>query len=529
MGESASDRGSRPASPTVKKQSIEHVEMGVEGNDIVKLSQDEAELEEALRNYVPGTSEEKKLVRKIDLLLMPILWIMYILNYVDRTNIGNAKIAGMADDLDLDDQRYAWVLSIFFFGYLLCEVPSNMILARSRPSIFLPGIMIVWGALSAAMSSANSYGAMLAFRFVVGCIESGFFPGVLYLLSCWYTSAELGKRFTIFYTASTLSGAFGGLIAGAITDGLHNAHGITGWRWLFIVEGVCTTGVAIIALFILLDYPSTSPRLNLRERQLATIRLIADQRASTPDSQTSATVREPLSHWDAFVAALADYRTGYFLIMLMLNVGAGTISYFIPTLTVTLGYDSVTAQYMTVPIYIVAAVIANSAAVAADITQRRRRAAGNNDSRGGRRPYVASFLALGCVCSIICAAVTQHVVRYVMTCFVAAGIWTALPLALAWISATFSVPSSPDAGPPSPEKRAIVLALVNACGNLSSVYGSRIWPDKDSPDYTMGWGVTAGFLGLATVMVVASPVVFRLPVKELAKNRNEDDVEGQGQ
>lgn len=99
----------------------------------------------------------------------------------------------MADDLDLDDQRYAWVLSIFFFGYLLCEVPSNMILARSRPSIFLPGIMIVWGALSAAMSSAKSYGAMLAFRFVVGSIESGFFPGVLYLLSCWYTSAELGK------------------------------------------------------------------------------------------------------------------------------------------------------------------------------------------------------------------------------------------------------------------------------------------------------------------------------------------------
>ncbi|KAK8174535.1 major facilitator superfamily transporter [Phyllosticta citribraziliensis] len=525
MGEGASPRGSGAASPTVQKQSIEHVEMGVDGNDIVKLSQDEAELEEALRNYVPGTSEEKKLVRKIDLLLMPILWIMYILNYVDRTNIGNAKVAGMADDLSLNDQDYAWIVSIFFFGYLICEVPSNMILARSRPSIFLPGIMCVWGALSAAMASANSYGAMLAFRFVVGCIESGFFPGVLYLLSCWYTSAELGKRFTIFYTASTLSGAFGGLLAGGITDGLHNAHGISGWRWLFIVEGVCTAGVALIAMFILLDYPSTSPRLSLRERQLATVRLIADQRANQPNSQHSATVREPLSHWAAFVAALSDYRTGYFLIMLMLNVGAGTISYFIPTLTLTLGYDSSMAQYMTVPIYIVAAVIANSAAFAADITQRRRRAAGNSDGIGGRRPYVGSFLTLGCVSAIICAVVKHNVVRYVFTCFVAAGIWTALPLALAWISATFSVPSSPDGGPPSPEKRAIVLALVNACGNLSSVYGSRLWPDQDSPDYLMGWSVTAAFLGLAALMVIASPVVFRLPVKELVKRRSDDDVE----
>lgn len=109
----------------------------------------------------------------------------------------------MEDDLNLDDQKYAWVLSIFFFGYLLCEVPSNMILSRSRPSLFLPGIMIVWGALSAAMASAQTYGAMLAFRFVVGCIESGFFPGVLYLLSCWYTSGELGKSSLTALPAST--------------------------------------------------------------------------------------------------------------------------------------------------------------------------------------------------------------------------------------------------------------------------------------------------------------------------------------
>lgn len=112
----------------------------------------------------------------------------------------------MQKDLSLTDDGYAWVLSIFFFGYLICEVPSNMILSRSRPSLFLPGIMLVWGALSALMSVSKSYGALLGFRFVLGCIESGFFPGVLYLLSCWYTKAELGKRFAIFYTAAVLSG-----------------------------------------------------------------------------------------------------------------------------------------------------------------------------------------------------------------------------------------------------------------------------------------------------------------------------------
>lgn len=98
----------------------------------------------------------------------------------------------MQADLKLTDDDYAWVLSVFFFGYLICEVPSNMILSRSRPSIFLPGIMLVWGALSALMAISKTYGALLGFRFILGCIEAGFFPGVLYLLSCWYTKAELG-------------------------------------------------------------------------------------------------------------------------------------------------------------------------------------------------------------------------------------------------------------------------------------------------------------------------------------------------
>ncbi|KAK1980079.1 major facilitator superfamily transporter [Colletotrichum cereale] len=429
------------------------------------VSEADAELAEALRNYVPGTREERQLVKKIDLFLMPMLWIMYILNYVDRTNIGNAKIAGMQKDLSLTDDGYAWVLSIFFFGYLICEVPSNMILSRSRPSVFLPGIMLVWGALSALMSISKTYGALLGFRFVLGCIEAGFFPGVLYLLSCWYTRAELGKRFAIFYTAAVLSGAFGGLLAGAITANLHDAHGIAGWRWLFIVEGVATVGVALVAFF----------------RQLASIRIIADGIASGGQN------RKRLSHWNAFVAAVSDPRTYAFILLFMLDVGAGTISYFIPTITLTLGYDTVTAQYMTVPIYAVASVCLNIVAW-------------SSDRHVERRWHVAAPLALGFACSVVCAAVQAPVVRYVMICFVAAGIWSALPLVLSWASGVVSLP---------PEKRAIVLAMVNAFGNFSSVYGSRIWPSRDSPAYRVGFGVTAAFLGAGMVVAVLMPVFVR--------------------
>lgn len=490
------------------------------------LSASDIELQEALKNYAPNTEAEKKLRRKIDLHLMPILWIMYILNYVDRTNIVSrnsisdlAKSHGVHQltsdhremqrllaclttstltavvsiclnypiDLSLISlSGYAWVLSIFFFGYLICEVPSNMILSRTRPSIFLPSIMLVWGALSAAMACVHNYGSILAFRFILGCIESGFFPGVLFVMSCWYTTAEIGKRFAIFYSAAVLSGAFGGLLAGGITGGLHNAHGIEGWRWLFIIEGVATAGVAIIAKFILLDFPHSSPVLTLEERQLATVRIIADS------ANTGSIGDIRLSHWEAFKAAATDPRTYIFMLVFVLDVGAGTISYFIPTITKSLGYSTIVAQYMTVPVYAVATVVLNITAYSADRT-------------GDRRWHVAGALALGFVSALVCTLVHTPVVRYVMLCFTAAGIWSALPLILAWASKTIQFPA---------EKRAIAIAMINAVGNLSSVYGSQIWPSTSAPHYTLGWGVTTGFLGAGCLLAIVVPILFKyIPIR----------------
>ncbi|TVY71267.1 MFS transporter prlL [Lachnellula suecica] len=468
------------------KDDMDHVEISSQkGKDDVMTTAD-IELREALKNYVPGTEAEKKLVRKIDLYIMPMLWIMYIMNYVDRTNIGNAKVAGMDVDLDLDSNRYAWVLSVFFFGYLICEVPSNMILTRTRPSIFLPGIMLLWGALSAAMACVQNYADILVFRFILGCIESGFFPGVLFVMSCWYTKVEIGKRFAIFYSAAVLSGAFGGLLAGGITGGLDGAHGIEGWRWLFIIEGVATVGLSIIAKFVILDFPDSSKVLTLEERQLASVRILAD---SAVEGSIGS---KRLTHWEAFKAAACDLRTYAFMLVFVLDVGAGTISYFIPTITKTLGYSTTKAQYMTVPVYAVATVCLNITAYSADHFNERRW-------------HITGALAVGFICSLVCAIVQTAIVRYVMLCFVAAGIWTALPLIIAWASKTMDFPA---------EKRAICIAMINAVGNLSSVYGSHLWPSTSAPQYTLGWGVTAAFLGAGCLGAALIPVFMHyVPVR----------------
>jgi len=340
------------------------------------------------------------------------------------------------------------------------------------------------------MAACPTYGGMLAFRFVLGCIESGFFPGVLFLLSCWYKPHEIGKRFAIFYSAAVLSGAFGGLLAGAITGGLAGAHGIAGWRWLFIIEGSATIGVAIIAKFILLDFPATSKALTLEERQLAVVRILA---AGVESGSQDASNR--LNHWEALKAAVCDYRTFLFMFLFVLDVGAGTISYFIPTITLTLGYQTVTAQYMTIPVYIVAATVLNVVAF-------------NADRMKERRFHVAGALGLGFVAAVVCCAVEKPIVRYVMLCFVAAGIYTALPLILAWITSTINLPA---------EKRAICLAMINAVGNLSSVYGAQLWPSTTAPRYIVGWGVTASFLGAACLLALLIPVILRAFPNKLTK------------
>lgn len=142
----------------------------------------------------------------------------------------------MEEDLDLDSNKYSIVLIVFFVGYVVFEVPSNMVLTRTKPSLYLPAIMFLWGGVTVGMAFTPSYEALIGLRILMGILESGFAPGMLMLLSSWYKREEQSKRFAVYISAAILSGAFGGLLAGSITSGLDGVHGQSGWRWLFVVE-----------------------------------------------------------------------------------------------------------------------------------------------------------------------------------------------------------------------------------------------------------------------------------------------------
>jgi MFS family permease len=180
----------------------------------------------------------RKLVRKIDLIVLPIIGILYILNYIDRQNLAAAKLQGITDDLNMTTQQFATAISILFVGYLPFQIPSNLIISKiSRPGMYSCCAVVVWGCISAATAAVKSYGQLLAVRAILGAAEAVFFPGAIYYLSAWYTKTELGKRIAALYIAQQFGNAFGGLFAAAVFQ-LDGAHGIRGWQWLFIIEGI---------------------------------------------------------------------------------------------------------------------------------------------------------------------------------------------------------------------------------------------------------------------------------------------------
>ena len=239
---------------------------------------------ELVKNLTPEERQclEKALTRKIDLRILPMLILIYVMNYLDRNNIAAARLAGLQapkskGGINLSSTQYLTALSILFVGYILMQIPSNLFLNKiGKPALYLPTVMILWGMISAATAGAQSYGGLLAIRFFLGFVEAAYFPGCLFFLSCWYTRKELGFRTALLYSGALLSGAFSGLISAGIRNGLDGARGRRAWRWLFIIEGVITIFIAFIGYLALPNFPRTTKWLTEEERQLAIWRLDED-------------------------------------------------------------------------------------------------------------------------------------------------------------------------------------------------------------------------------------------------------------
>ena len=219
---------------------------------------------------------ERQVYRRVTRRLIPFLFLSYIFAYIDRVNVGFAKLE-MQQDLRISDSVYGIGAGIFFIGYFFFEVPCNLALQKIGAKLWLGPIMIAWGLVSACTMLVKTAGEFYLVRFLLGVVESGFFPGVILYLTFWYTTKHRAKMVAAFMTAVPLSGVIGGPISGWILENMSSMRGLRGWQWLYVVEAVPSVLAGLATVFFLHDNPRKAKWLDGGEKKLLLDRLAEDE------------------------------------------------------------------------------------------------------------------------------------------------------------------------------------------------------------------------------------------------------------
>ncbi|KAN0135404.1 MFS general substrate transporter [Lactarius tabidus] len=416
--------------------------------------------------------------RKLDIHLLPLTSILYLLCFLDRTNIGFARIAGMEEDLHLVGLRYNIAAAILLIPYCLVEAPSNVLLRLFHPSRWIPFIMVVWGTIMSLMCLINSYQGLLVARFFLGVAEGGLLPSLTYYLSLWYPRQMQSKRIGFFVAAAAVAGAFGGILAYGIQH-LNGKAGLHGWQWIFLIAGLITIVVAVLSHFFIQDCPESATFLTEKERQFVIQTLVDDSKGQA--SHFSAKfVWQALADWKTYVQSLNSFcifTTGY------------TVALFTPTIVHDLGYSSANAQLLSVPPFACAGV---STVIMCFFSDRENL----------RGPFLVMCSIISMIGYLIAYNTSQPGPGYVATVFAASGAYPNVALLLAWAGG--------NAG--GNMKRGIVLAIVIGLGNLGGICSSFIY--YQPPRFHVGHGTVLGCLGTSMICSCTMMWTYRKPNKE---------------
>ncbi|KAK0615671.1 major facilitator superfamily domain-containing protein [Bombardia bombarda] len=292
---------------------------------------------------------EARLRWKIDLYVIPTVAILYLFCFIDRANIGNAKIAGLEKDLHMSGYDYNILLSIFSISYIIFEIPSNIMCKLIGPGWFIPAISLCFGGCSVATAFVTTKSQACGVRFLLGIFEAGMMPGIAYYLSRWYRRSELTFRLSLYIVMSPLAGAFGGLLASGILT-LPHFGSLTSWRMIFAIEGIITIALSLIAFITLTDRPATARWLTEEERDLAIARVKSERVATTE-------VLDGIDKKKLLMGMSNPITLSTALIFMLNNVTVQGLAFFTPTIVRTIYplKSTVQQQLYTVPPYITGA------------------------------------------------------------------------------------------------------------------------------------------------------------------------------
>ncbi|CBX90386.1 similar to MFS transporter [Plenodomus lingam JN3] len=448
-------------------------------------------IEEAVTNDPTIDLElDKRLNRKFDMHILPWLFGIWLFSFIDRSNIGNARIAGLATDLNMaTGTKFNVALLVFYIPYILVDVPSNMLVKRLRAGVYLPTLITAWGLVCTFMGFMKSYAALIVCRLLLGLCEGGILGGVIIYLAFFYRRSDMLVRSGVFYCAAPLSGAFGGLLA----SGLANIEvgGYRRWPWIFFIEGAATVIFGGICFFFLPDTPASAGFLTDGEKDWALRRMRLDAHGST-----SVDVNEEKASWSWVKMALKAPQTYlcsfiwfFLLIPLYVRLSRGLASHitythqsfslFLPSIISGMGYASTTAQLFTVPPNMAAFLTVLLTAYLSD--------------RWGYRGY---FIIGGCVLGIVgytmMLVAKTNAVRYAGTFLIAIGVFQGSPMLMGWASNNMA----------PHYVRAVGIGVVISIANCSAFLGTFIYLQRDAPKYALGHAISLGALVITIVLSV---------------------------
>ncbi|KAF1814346.1 alternative sulfate transporter [Eremomyces bilateralis CBS 781.70] len=454
------------ASPHSSEKMADKAETTVQA----KTSSDGSHLSDPEHNEIVkdwSDEEERKVLRKTDLLLIPLLALCFACLQIDRGNIGNALTDFFLKDVDITQNQFNLGQQLMAACAVVLEIPSNMILYKVGPTLWIGSQIVAWGFVATFQAFQKGFGAFLVTRILLGLTESGFIPGALYSITSWYKSGELSKRFTLFWFGNMLANAFSGLIAYGILH-MRGVAGLAGWQWLFIIEGTFTVLVGFLWFAI---FPkSTKDPVSLlgftvfndRERHILVNRVLLDD--------PSKAIQRPHIEWSELKKALANWTVYPHLVLTISAIAPmAALTSYSPTIVASFGYGRLQANALVSIGSWCSMVVCIIWAWGADRTKVRG-------------PFVFGGLLIywGIVIGnrmLVHSKNSQARFAFLTlaTIFSAPG----HPVNASWVALNAGTAA----------QRAIAMALFMVSSNLSGVVGYQLFQKKDAPNYPVGWAV----------------------------------------
>ncbi|KAF5366767.1 hypothetical protein D9758_006492 [Tetrapyrgos nigripes] len=451
------------------------------------------------------SKEERSLVFRLDCFLMTFGCISQIIKYLDQQNISQAYVSGMKEDLNLNGNELNFFSTYFSIGYCIMLIPSQVIMTYVRPSLWLPGLEIVWGVLTGLVATSSNASQIYALRTFIGLAESSAWPGMMTLFMHWYTPTELAKRMGFYHSCQAIGGMMANALQTAMHEGLDGAQGLAGWRWMFIINAIITVVFAFAGFVCIPDYPNKPNPMafwfSKADAQLAMDRLSRNNRTE-PSPVNWVSAKRTFSNWVVYfitilyiATVLASWGYAYFSLFLKsLENPDGTPRWDVSMINaIPIGGGAIQVAFVWIWAWL-------------------------SDWLRTRWVLIVAQAVIGLIPCIIMSIWNVPLGAKYFSYFISYVCLGTAPLIFAWIS---------DLIPQDPEQRALVvgvsIALYYAISSWSQVL---IWPAVEAPHYRVGWQSSIALWVLVIMMTVLLryiDVKWMLPQRLVFKEQKEQE------